>query len=223
MYKYSYLIADSIFVIAWLLIYFYRKDTRKEQLWVSLVFGLTAYLLEALYIIDWWHPETITGTALGVEDFMFCFFGGGATSVLFQQLFRQKTVRAVNPQRKLGLISIFLFFSIFYFTFYILNLHSFYASLLGFTCSLIIIWKKRIDLILPSIVSGLIVGLLGIGWFWWVELTSPGWVEAVWYLDKLSGIIVLKSPIEDLVWAVFSIAYISIIYKFWNGLKLISK
>ncbi|MEK7618044.1 MAG: lycopene cyclase domain-containing protein [Patescibacteria group bacterium] len=223
MYKYAYLFSDLIFVAAWLIIFFWRKDTRKELLWVSAIFGASAYLMQPLFLIDWWHPETITGTKFGIEDFMFCFFGGGGLSVLYQILFKKKTVplnSLDDTNRFFGFFTIILFLFLNYFTFFVLSLHSFYSSVIAFGVAIFFIWLRRKDLILPSLLIGFISVPLAVLWFWWAEWLSPGWVQNVWYLDKLSGLIILKAPIEDLIWAFFAAAYISVIYKFWRGEKL---
>ncbi len=226
MFKNSYLVANLIFIVAWLSIFFWRKDTRKELVRVSLIWGVLSFALQPLFLVDWWHPETITGTKLGIEDFMFCFFGVGGFSVLYEILFKKKSIKLLERKRKrknqiLGFLTILLFFGLNYSAFFIFNFHSFYSSLIAFGVIISFIWVIRRDLILPSLIIGLLAVPLGLLWFLWVEWTSPGWVESAWFLDRLSGIIILKAPVEDLIWAFLVGAYTSVIYKFWNSNKFI--
>ena len=77
MYKYSYLIADLTLLFVWIILFWHRKDVRREMLIVSIIFGFAGLLVEPIYFQDWWHPLTITGTKIGLEDFLFGFWVGG--------------------------------------------------------------------------------------------------------------------------------------------------
>jgi len=92
---------------------------------------------------------------------------------------------------------------------------------LGFFPLMIFIYFKRPDLIADSIISGVIMVLLGFVWFWVPEFFTPGWVENYWYLDKISGIRILKAPLEDLIWVFMAGAYIAPLYEFWRRGKLV--
>ena len=51
-YQYSYLIGDLTLLIIWLALFFWRKDIRKEMLFISLIFGLAGLIVEFIYTID---------------------------------------------------------------------------------------------------------------------------------------------------------------------------
>ena len=61
-YQYNYLIGNLIGLIIWFTLFICRKDSRKEMLIISLIFGVTGPLVESVYIKDWWVPLTITNT-----------------------------------------------------------------------------------------------------------------------------------------------------------------
>ena len=69
-----YLLWSFLFGTIWIIFYFIRKDLRRIMIKISFVFGLAGILSELVYIIDWWKPLTITGTSVGVEDFLIGFF-----------------------------------------------------------------------------------------------------------------------------------------------------
>ena len=87
-YTYSYLLMDFGFLIVWLILYFLRKDVRKVMWFVSLPLGFMGPFLEYVYVNDWWRPLTITGTLLGIEDFLFGFGIGGISAAIYEELFK---------------------------------------------------------------------------------------------------------------------------------------
>ena len=89
-YQYTYLIGNIFALAIWLFFFFRRKDTRKEMLIISIIFGIMGLLVESVYIYDWWQPLTITGTAIGLEDFLFGFLFGGVAAVFYEHLFNKK-------------------------------------------------------------------------------------------------------------------------------------
>lgn len=82
-YQYSYLIGDLILLAIWLVLFLWRKDTRKEMAIISLLFGFLGTVVTLIYLMDWWHPLTITGTRIGIEDFIFGFSTAGIAAVVY--------------------------------------------------------------------------------------------------------------------------------------------
>ena len=89
-YQYTYLIGSLIALTIWTFFFIHRKDTRREMLTLSIIFGITGILAEYLYTIDWWKPLTITGTRIGIEDFLFGFSCGGVFGVAYEYFFKKK-------------------------------------------------------------------------------------------------------------------------------------
>ena len=54
-----------------------------------------------------------------------------------------------------------------------------------------------------------------------MELITPGVLAHLWYLNNLSGIIILGQPLEDLIWWFFAGAFIGPLYEYWQEAKLI--
>mgnify|MGYP001603403606 CR=1 FL=1 len=76
-YAYTYIIGSIVSIIIWLALFTIRKDTRKEMIIISIIFGIGGIFSELVYIQDWWRPLTITRTPIGLEDFLFGFAMGG--------------------------------------------------------------------------------------------------------------------------------------------------
>jgi hypothetical protein len=223
MYQFSYLIADLALLIIWGLFFLLRKDVRKEMLFMSVLFGIGGLLVEYIYTFDWWHPLTITNTRVGIEDFLFGFWVAGIATIIYEEVFK----KVIYPRRSgydRSLLSIILYclllFIIFCFSFFILKLNSFYSSITGYVPLILFMWIRRHDLILDSLASGVLLCLVGYLWFWIPELLTPDWVKNHWLWENLSGIIILKVPLEDLIWSMLTGMFIGPLYEFWQGAKL---
>ena len=108
-YQYTYLIGDLILLFVWLILFWWRKDVRKEMLYLSPFFGIIGLLTEYYYIKDWWKPLTITGTAIGIEDFLFGFGIGGICAVIYEEIFKEKIIirkvgKIKEKQRNLNIV-----------------------------------------------------------------------------------------------------------------------
>lgn len=227
-YKYSYLVADLFLLSVWLILLWKRKNLRKEMLTISSIFGLLAPFLETVYILDWWHPITITNTSIGFEDFLFGFTVAGISSAIYEEVFKKriklrKLRKPIQKRQNLGFILILAFLAVLFFgSFYFLGVNSFYTSSIAFSVGIILILMKRPDLILDSLVSGILVVLIALFGFALSELITPGFVKALWFSRIFSGILVLNAPIEDLVWFFLCGMFIGPLYEFWKEGKLVS-
>lgn len=217
MYTYSYLIADLGLLLIWFALFLLRKDIRKEMLVMSTLFGIAGIFSQYIYTIDWWRPLTITGTRIGIEDFLFGFWVGGISAIIYEELFKKKLSKRKFKKAFpayliiLSLLSVGILFGG---SFYLLKLNSFYSSLIAFIFPTLFIWLKRNDLILDSLTTGLLLPIIGLVWFWIPEYFTPGWVQGHWLFQNLSGIIILKAPLEDLIWGFAAGAYIGPLYEF---------
>lgn len=221
----SYLIANAALLLVWLLLFLWRKDTHKEMLIISTLFGIAGLASEPIYTIDWWQPLTITGTRVGIEDFLFGFWVGGISAVIYEIVFKKKVrPRKIGTNYKpINLVTLNIVLALLFFGgFFILRLNSFYASIFAFTPLILFIWIKRSDLIINSLFSGLLLSAVGLLWFWVPELITPGWIKTHWLFENLSGVLILKAPLEDLIWGFLAGAFIGPLYEFWQQVKLIN-
>ncbi|MFH1916159.1 MAG: hypothetical protein ABIJ21_02750 [Nanoarchaeota archaeon] len=51
-YTYTYLLLNVLLFVVWLVLFWIRKDTRKELLFMSIFFGFIGPLVELVYIHD---------------------------------------------------------------------------------------------------------------------------------------------------------------------------
>jgi len=195
------------------------------MLFLSILFGVGGLAAERIYTSDWWRPLTITHTTVGIEDFLFGFWVAGIAAVIYEEIFKKRIykrkIKQERPFFHIGLYCVLLLV-IFHSSFFFFKINSFYSSIVGFVPLTIVIWIKRKDLIWDSLATGFLILFIGFLWFWIPEFFTPGWVKNYWLLNNLSGIIILKAPLEDLVWGFIAGMFIGPLYEFWQGSKLIA-
>jgi len=176
------------------------------------------------YTIDWWQPATITNTKVGIEDLLLGFTNGGIAAVLYETVFRKRLYQREfkNPLKKIQLIiPPILGISIASICFWVFQIHSFYSNLIALFISLFLILLWRKDLIINSLMSGILLVivclpfyLIGILWL------APGYVQRSWLFENLTGILFWGIPIEDLIWYFIVGLVLGPFYEFSQQLRL---
>ncbi|MBI2627486.1 hypothetical protein HYW72_00995 [Candidatus Nomurabacteria bacterium] len=219
----TYLIGVLMYFPVWLILYIYRKDLRKEILLMGSLVAIVATFMEAfIWTKDWWKPTTITGTIVGIEDILFGFFVGGIIVSIYEEIFKDKLVKIrgkKNTHLKHFIIVILLSTFIGNFTFFYINIHSFYSSLFTMLIPTLVIYFYRKDLIILSLTSGVIITLISIPIYYIIFSFDPTAIN-FWIHKNISGIMLLNIPVEDLVWFFVTGMFISPLYEFWKGEKL---
>ena len=227
-YQYSYLIGDLIALAIWLLLYLWRKDTRKEMLIISLIFGLIGPLYAIPTLIDWWNPPNITNTPIGIEDFLFGFVIGGISAIIYEEIFKKRVkIRKVKEikekQRNLNILSLVLLnLGLYFGSFYLLKINSFFSTVISLAITIPIIYLKRKDLIINSLATGLLITIIGFVGYSLVEIINPGYILFVFNFGEIPKIIILNVPLYDLIWLFLFGAFIGPLYEYWKEGKLIN-
>jgi hypothetical protein len=216
MYRYAYIFGSSAFLLLWITIFVFRKDLRQQILFMSVMIALLGVFPEYFfYTTDWWKPETITGTRVGIEDLILGFTNGGIAAVLYEVVFRRRT-RALRKGPKLprtwlfGLTIILVAAT----TFWILGLHSFWATTITFIVSAFLIVLLRRDLLWEAVFGGLAMVTVSVPVYLTLFALFPGVVEHFWLLHNLSRIMVWGIPIEDLIFYFGAGALLAPTYEF---------
>jgi hypothetical protein len=154
------------------------------------------------YLKDYWRPEYALKSITLLEDLLFAFLLVGLTGAMANIFLRKESVAGEKPDNKLirYVIAVAIMLgSLFVFT-NLLKLNSIYASGIGFVILALLIWRQRPDLIKPSITVALsFLILIGISYnlifiFW------PNMIQNFWFLQNISGIIILNIPLEEFLW-----------------------
>lgn len=221
-YLWTYALMGSLFAVVWIALYFYRKDNRKEMLYLSILLAILAPLSDLLYTIDWWHPETLTGTRIGIEAVYTGFFMGGIIAVLYEDLFH-KRLRASRQQietqreRNIDMVGLLGAATVIFFGMYVgLDWNSFQSSIASFLFVLIIVITLRPDLTVDSLASAVTFFIVAVFVYTGLELLTPGWVMQFWVFKNVPQIIILNVPIDDVVFYLISGAMLGPLYAYWK-------
>lgn len=217
-YHYVWLFWSSAFLVPWAVLYLTLPNHRKVMWWSSVFmapFGLT----EPLFVPEYWLPpslfELAARTGFDIESVIFSFAIGGIGAVLYNVLTGRRLVAVSAHERhhrrhrfhKFALALPFVLFPALYF----LPWNPIYAGIAAMAAGATANVLCRPDLKLNTLVGGLLflafytVFLLGLKW------TAPGYIEQVWNLKALSGVLVYGLPLEELLFG-FCFGL------FWTGL-----
>lgn len=209
--------------LVWLILYMHRKDLRPEMIFMGTLVSLCALILEAfVWTKDWWQPKTITGTVVGIEDALLGFLVGGIIVSIYEEVFKDRLVHIRSKKEhhlKHFLIVIVLSIVIGNYTFFHLNMHSYYASILSMSIPTLAIYFYRRDLIILSLATGAMTTFISIPIYCIIFFFNPNFIN-IWLHQNISGIMPLGIPIEDLVWFFVTGVFISPLYEFWKGYRL---
>lgn len=210
--QFAWLIWSLILVVVWVVIYIFLKnrESKKEMLVVSLLTALLGFT-EPFFVPEYWNPPSLFDlahqTGFDIESFIFSFAIGGIAVVVYERIFSTAHTQMTEHERHLSrhqyhLLSILSSPLIFFTLIFTTSLNPIHSAIIAMTVGGIFSWYCRPDLKIKMLVSALI--FLGIYFFYFLTLTTlyPGYVEQVWNLKDISGILVLGIPLEELLFAI---------------------
>jgi hypothetical protein len=205
-YHYVWLIWSSAFLVPWAVVYLVFAEHRKEMRWASFVmasFGLT----EPLFVPEYWNPpslfELAQRTGFDIESVILSFAIGGIGAVFYNSLMHKRLEPMDPTERHRGrhgwhrwaLATPFALFSILYF----LPWNPIYAGIAAMTLGAIVTVLCRPDLTPNTLVGGLLFLALYTGLLLALKWSAPGYIEQVWNLKALSGVLISGLPLEELL------------------------
>lgn len=173
---------------------------------LTMLFGLS----EPLFVPEYWNPPSLFDlarkTGFDTESLIFCFAIGGLGIVIYDLLFKVKHEKMEWTERHhrrhrfhfWTLVSPFIAFPLLYFLTGLNPIYS--ASLSMFAGGLAALWCRP-DLKRKIWVSGVIFTIFYFAYFLPLVLFIPGFVERVWTLSAISGILIAGVPLEELMFA----------------------
>jgi hypothetical protein len=184
------------------------------SIFIGVLSVLTSYFW---WTVDWWQPENITHTKVGIEDFIMGFVTGGIMSVIYTIVFNKKYKKQHHKKIILG-SAMMLALAIITFVIIELGATTFWASVISMSSVGIIILLIRRDLLVNSIASGALMVALSLPFYLLALVLNPVWYEAT-YLHGLSGITLLSVPIEEFIFWFLAGFLFGPLYEFVEGLK----
>lgn len=209
--QYIWLIWSLILISIWFAIYasLGSRDRRKEMLKVSLWTSLLGFT-EPLFVPAYWSPPSLFNLALrtgfDIESLIFSFGIGGIAVVLYEKIFRIRHETMSPAEHNLprhryhlwAIISAPIIFAILLIT---TRFNPIYSAIIAMIIGGLFAWYCRPDLKKKMFVSALL--FLGLYFLYFLTLIAiaPGYVERVWNLKAISGILIFGVPLEELLFA----------------------
>jgi len=217
-YQYVWLFWASAFLVPWAALYFLAPSSRAHMLGVSAATSLLG-LSEPIFVPRYWNPPSLFDLAqrsgFDVESFIFCFAIGGIGCVLYNA-FTGRELRPVPTGERhsrrhrfhaLALMSPYLIFPLLY----ALRWNPIYPGIVALAVGAASTFACRPELGRKTLIGGvLFFGLYALFMAFLVVFT-PGYIEQVWNLGDLSGVVLAGIPAEELAFG-FSFGM------YWSGL-----
>jgi hypothetical protein len=219
-YHYVWLAWSVAFLLPWAVIYLVNARHRKVIWRTSLVtalFGLT----EPIFVPSYWNPpslfELAQRTRFDLESLIFSFAIGGIGCAIYETLTKRDLVPVSAAEKRSArhrlhrwalLAPIFLFVPL-----YFLRWNSIYPALVSLLIGAIASVICRPDLLRKTLLGGLLfsglyaVFMLGLLW------SAPGYIEQVWNLRALSGILIAGIPLEEILFGIAFGMYWTSVYE----------
>lgn len=227
--EYVWLIWSLIILVVWAIIYYYKKNVRKEMLKMSFItmpFGLT----EPLFVPEYWYPPTLFNlaekTGFDIESLIFSFAIGGIGTVLYLLIYNRNYVLMPENERhhhkhKLHIyiltVPVIVFFILAVFT----SLNHIYCGIIAMFTGAIATYYCRPDLKSKIWVGGVLFTILYFIYFGSILIPYPNYVKLYWNLKNLTDILILGIPLEELLFAFTFGMYWSSFYEHLYWRKLI--
>ncbi len=219
----TYLVATLPALLIWVSFYLGRKDLRREMLSMSMLIGILGVATSYYWwTVDWWHPLTLTGTKVGLEDFIMGFSSGGIVAVAYEVITDRR-----YSKRHIKSHGVYDFFTILFFLaqttmwlFYGVGLTSFYASAISMILAAGFIFFVRRDLVVNGVMSGIFMTLISVIFYATAIAFCPAWISQTYFFDKLSGVLLAGVPIEEFIFWFLSGLVFGPFYEFWKGFRL---
>lgn len=226
-FHYVWLVWSSAFLVPWIVLYAsyprHRKAMRRTSAFMAL-FGLT----EPLFVPEYWDPPSLFAlarrTGFDIESFIFAFALGGVGAVLYNGLAGREmgpvdALERRHPRHRrhrIALLTPFVAFPVFL----VLPWNVIYAGIAAMLAGAIAVWLCRPDLLRKTWVGGLLflgfytIFLLGLKW------SASGYIEQVWNLPALSGVVLFGLPLEELLFALSFGLYWAAVYEHFAWLRV---
>ncbi len=218
-YHYVWLLWSSAFLVPWALLYFaLRPALRRHMLRASAATSLLG-LTEPIFVPEYWNPpslfELAQRTGFDVESLIFCFAIGGIGVVLYDALAKREPRLLPEAERHSvrhrlhgpALAAPFVAFPLLY----ALPWNPIYPGIAALAIGAAANVLCRPDLGRKTLLGGALFFALYALFMALLVLFAPGYIEQVWNLADLSGVLLAGIPLEELA---FGFAF----GMYWSGL-----
>ncbi len=208
----TFLFVTLALVVLWAFVFASSKETRHEQLVMSVIGLVLSPGALVLASIDYRSGRGTTSTIVGAEDLLFaaCLFGLAA--VVYQVVFAKHTERLKGVRIKLShpashwVSHLLIAFGLWAFSSLaltlVLHLSSVEAFIVGGLLIGIYVIADRKDLLFNALLSGLLVAIMVfvVEQLFFMRIFPEASAD-FWQLGNLTGILLGGIPVEEILWA----------------------
>lgn len=203
--KYVWLYWSGAFLVPWAVLYFLKPGFRRKMLRVSLWTSLLG-LSEPIFVPEYWNPPSLFDlaqrTGFDIESMVFCFAIGGIGAVMYNALAGGDMTEMPHEERhngrhrwhRLAIAVPFLAFPLLYF----LPWNPIYPGIVALALGGIANVLCRPDLLRSTLTGGVLFLSLYAAFMLLLVLFAPGYIEQVWNLPDISGVLLAGIPLEEL-------------------------
>lgn len=209
--QYAWFIWSILLLLVWLLLFLSLRsgESKKKMLIVSLWTSLLG-LTEPIFVPVYWNPPSLfdlaSRTGFDIESLLFAFGIGGIVVILYERLFRMRHVNMSTNERSrprhrmhiFALLSAPVMFVILYLA---TEMNPIYSASIALALGGVFTWYCRPDLKTKMFVSMILFVAIYYIYFLTLVALLPGYVNEVWNLPSLSGILITGIPLEELLFA----------------------
>lgn len=205
-FQYVWLTWSSVFLAVFLLLYAYSPRNRSRMLIAGVAtapFGLT----EPLFVPEYWDPPSLFDlaqrTGFDIESLIFTFSTGGVAVVLYTFLTGNEFAPETSASRSMprhGLHGLALLTpAIAFVLLSAFGWNPIYPAILAMTAGAAATVLCRPDLLAKTLIGGLLFAAYYAIFMLGLVFTAPGYIEQVWNLPALSGVVLTGIPLEELL------------------------
>jgi hypothetical protein len=223
---YVWLVWAAGFLVPWLALFVGRARQRRIMLVASaytMLFGLT----EPLFVPRYWNPPSVFDlaqrTGFDIESLIFSF-GIGGTGVVFYDFLTNHGLLSLGSRERAShhhryhrvalVLPVIVFSALFP-----VHWNPIYPAIAALAAGTIATIACRPDLVSRTLIGGgLFAAFYGL-FMLLLELAAPGYIERVWNLPALSGVMIVGIPLEELLFGFFFGMYWSSVLEHftWQG------
>lgn len=227
----DWLIWSLILLFIWGIVRYRIKshEIRHEMLVVSACTSLLGFT-EPIFVPAYWNPPSLfnlaRNTGFDIESFIFSFAIGGLGYALYMMVFPVGHEPAMTRDERIDsrhkyhlpllLSTPLIFLALLFGT----RLNPIYDAITALLLGGIATWYCRPDLVKKMLVSAVLFLCLYSAYFLTLIVLSPGYVQRVWDLSALSGILIAGIPVEELLFAFAFGFYWSTVYEHFTWKKV---
>ena len=208
---YAYALWTLFLLLAWTIVLLgLRHRARRRKMLMSSFLTMPLGLTEPIFVPEYWNPPTpfdlAATTGFDLESLGFSFAVGGLASTLYDRLHPAELtpLRSSHHDQprhrwhRLAMLSPIMSFIVLYWLGWF---NPIYSAILALTVGGLSAAYCRPDLARRMMAGAGVFGLFYFGFFLTLVQSHPNYVEQVWNLDAVSGILLLGVPAEEILFA----------------------